>query len=150
MPVEGFSHLAIRVSDVERARRFYRDALGFEERTQLSIVGGPTALVLGDPDIRLDAVFLERDGVLIELQRIEYPDGETRSGFVRMGLCHFGLHVRDLGGVVAAVTAAGGDVLERSRFRNDEYGSEVVFVSDPDGHVHRADRGAGGSERATG
>lgn len=133
MPVKRFSHLAIRVSDVEASRRFYRDAFGFEERTQLTIKGGPTALLLGDPDVQLDAIFLERDGVVIELQKIHYPDGDTRAGFVRMGLCHFGLYVRDLDAVLAAVIEFGGDVVESSRMRNADYGSDLVFVSDPDG-----------------
>lgn len=133
MPVKRFSHLAIRVSDVEASRRFYRDVFGFEERTQLTIKGGPTALMLGDPDVQLDAVFLERDGVVVELQKIHYPGDEARAGFVRMGLCHFGLHVDDLDAVLAAVREAGGDVVESSRLRNPDYDSDLVFVTDPDG-----------------
>ncbi len=133
MPVERFSHLAIRVSDLPRSRRFYRDALGFEERTQLSIEGGPTALLLDAPGVKLDAVFLERDAVQIELQQIDYQGADARSGFVRIGLAHLGLRVSDLDAVVADAIAAGGEVLEASRFENSEYDSQIVFVADPDG-----------------
>ena len=35
--------------------------------------------------------------------------------------------------MLAAVIEAGGDVVESSRLRNPDYGSDLVFVSDPDG-----------------
>ncbi len=133
MPVRRFSHIAIRVSDLERSRRFYRDALEFRELTELEIAGGPTAELLGRPDLRLRAVFLERDGTQIELQQIEYPGNDERAGWTRMGLAHIGLRVTGLEGVVERVCAAGGELIEASRFRSAEHGSDVVFIADPDG-----------------
>lgn len=133
MPVERFSHLAIRVSDLARSRRFYRDVLGFRELTELSIEGGPTAQLLGRPGLKLEAVFLERDGTQIELQRIDHEGSTERAGFVRMGLAHFGLRVRDLDRVASDVVAAGGELIDDSRFRSADLGSHVLFVADPDG-----------------
>ncbi|MBW2269253.1 MAG: VOC family protein [Deltaproteobacteria bacterium] len=133
MPVVRFSHIAIRVSDVGRSRRFYRDVLGFRERTELSIVGGPTALLLGKPEVKLDAVFLERDGTQIEIQQIDHEGADERAGFVRIGLAHIALRVQELDRVVADAVAAGGELLEKSRLRNAQLGSQVVFIADPDG-----------------
>ena len=133
MPIECFSHIAIRVSDVSRSRRFYRDVLGFRELTELSIEGGPTALLLGEPGVKLDAVFLEREGTRVELQQIDSAGADERAGFVRMGLAHIALRVRNLELVTAEAVAAGGSVLEQSYFRHAELGSQVVFVTDPDG-----------------
>ena len=133
MAVQRFSHIAIRVTDLERSRRFYRDALEFRELTQLEISGGPTALLLDRPDLLLRAIFLERDGTQIELQEIDLPGRVDAVPWTRVGLAHIALRVDDVESTLARVQQAGGGVLEASRFRSEEHASEVVFVTDPDG-----------------
>jgi catechol 2,3-dioxygenase-like lactoylglutathione lyase family enzyme len=39
MAVRRFSHLGLCVADLERSLRFYRDGLGFRERSSLDVGG---------------------------------------------------------------------------------------------------------------
>jgi catechol 2,3-dioxygenase-like lactoylglutathione lyase family enzyme len=131
MPIQAFTHLAIRVRDLERSVHFYRDLLGFAENSRVEVVGAPSALLIGDPDAKLSAVFLERDGVVVELQRLDGVDTEVEG--VNLGLSHIGFKVTDLSGLIDTLRASGAEVLEGSRYRDESLGSEVVFVTDPDG-----------------
>ena len=63
MSVDYVMHFGICVRDLERSIRFYRDGLGFVEKGRLHIDDAPTAQMMGIPDLVLDAVYLERDGV---------------------------------------------------------------------------------------
>jgi len=65
--IQRFSHVGICVSDLERSLAFYRDALGFREVGRLDVTGEAPETLLGLRDVDLEAVFLERDGVRIEL-----------------------------------------------------------------------------------
>jgi catechol 2,3-dioxygenase-like lactoylglutathione lyase family enzyme len=132
VPIERFTHVAIRVGDLDRSVAFYRDRLGFEVRTHHVGAGGPSAAMLGDPDAELEAVFLERDGTVVELQTIEGADPSVITG-IQHGLSHIGFMVTDLPAVVRELRAGGADVIEASRYVDPELGSEVVFVTDPDG-----------------
>jgi len=143
MGVLRFSHLAIRVTDLERSRRFYRDALEFRELTALEIAGGPTALLLEQPDLLLRAIFLERDGTQLELQQLDLPDEPEAVAWTRVGLAHFGLRVDDVDAMLERVVELGGSVLETSRFRSEAHASDVVFVTDPDGTYVEIIRAAG-------
>ena len=143
MAVQRFSHIAIRVTDLERSRRFYRDVLEFRELTELEIAGGPTALLLDRPDLLLRAVFLERDGTQVELQELDLPDEPEAVSWTRVGLAHFGLRVDDVDRMLERVVQAGGAVLEASRFRSEAHGSDVVFITDPDGTYVEIIRAAG-------
>src|SRR5512135_1103609 len=45
LPLLGLAHVGSRVSDLEKSRRFYRDALGYEEAFDTRKVdGGPVAV----------------------------------------------------------------------------------------------------------
>ena len=71
--IRAFSHIGICVSDLERSVAFYRDALGFTEVRRLDVTGEATETLLGLQDVDLDAVFLERDGMRIELLHYRWP-----------------------------------------------------------------------------
>jgi catechol 2,3-dioxygenase-like lactoylglutathione lyase family enzyme len=131
MPIQAFTHLAVRVRDLERSLGFYRDLLGFTLNSRVDVVGAPSALLIGNPDAKLSAVFLERDGVVVELQQLEGVDTETDG--VNLGLSHIGFRVTDLPGLTEVLRQGGAQVLEGSRYHDDALGSEVVFVTDPDG-----------------
>jgi catechol 2,3-dioxygenase-like lactoylglutathione lyase family enzyme len=131
MAIQAMTHLAIRVRDLERSLCFYRDLLGFTENSRVDVVGAPSALLIGNPEARLSAVFLERDGVVVELQQLEGVDGHCEG--INLGFSHIGFRVTDLAVVVETLRAAGGEVLEGSRYQDDNFGSEVIFVTDPDG-----------------
>ena len=130
--IRRFTHVAIRVADLDRSVRFYRDLLGFTERNRHVGTGGPSAMMLGNPGAALSAVFLERDGAVVELQRLEGDDPTVVTG-VQRGLSHIGFTVSHLPAALEQVRAAGGHVLESSRYVDAPMGSEVIFVTDPDG-----------------
>jgi catechol 2,3-dioxygenase-like lactoylglutathione lyase family enzyme len=131
MPIQSFTHLAIRVRDLERSLGFYRDLLGFALNSRVEVVGAPSALLIGNPDAKLSAVFLERDGVVVELQQLEGVDAGVEG--VNLGLSHIGFKVTDLPGLVETLRDGGAEIVESSRYHDDALGSEVVFVTDPDG-----------------
>jgi catechol 2,3-dioxygenase-like lactoylglutathione lyase family enzyme len=132
MAVKRFTHVAIRVADLNRSVCFYRDILGFAECNRHVGAGGPSALMIGNAEAKLAAVFLQRDGTVVELQTLEGDDPAVVTGIQR-GLSHIGFTVTDLAGILREVEAAGGHVLEASRYFDASLGSEVVFVTDPDG-----------------
>jgi catechol 2,3-dioxygenase-like lactoylglutathione lyase family enzyme len=130
VPVERFSHVGLCVSDLERSLAFYRDALGFAEVARLDAGGDATETLLGLADVDLRVVFLQRDGVRIELLHYASP-GHRGSGEPRpmnaLGLSHLSLRVGDLDATLAALEVLGAKVLRATRT------PQAVFVSDPDG-----------------
>jgi catechol 2,3-dioxygenase-like lactoylglutathione lyase family enzyme len=130
------SHIGICVSDLERALAFYADALGFRKRDELALQGEPAATLLRLPKLRMRAVYLERDGVRIELLHYAEPgslgDGAPRE-MNRLGLTHLSLRVDDLDAAVRELEARGVRVLHDTRIDNPKLRAQAVFVSDPDG-----------------
>jgi lactoylglutathione lyase len=134
MTVRAFSHIALRVTDVEQSLRFYQDGLGFREVSRVDVEGAPTALMLDAPEARLRAIFLERDGTMLELQELALTDGrELVMPEIGLGWSHIGLRVDDVEKVASTLCALGGRIIESSRYSDPELGSRVLFVSDPDG-----------------
>lgn len=136
MSVLRFTHIGICVADLERSIRFYRDLLGFHLRSDLRVQGEPSQTLLRLPSVDLHAVYLERDGMRIELLHYESP-GATGSTEPRAmnqrGLTHLSLRVDDLAGTVDRLGAAGARVLEDSRIDIPAFSAAAVFVCDPDG-----------------
>jgi len=130
MTVERFNHVGLCVSDLDRSLAFYRDGLGFSEVARIDASGDATETLLGLRDVDLRAVFLQRDGVRIELLQYASP-GHRGSGEPRpmnaLGLTHLSLRVGDLDATLAALEARGAKVLHATRT------PKAVFVSDPDG-----------------
>ncbi len=129
-------HVGICVRDLELSIRFYRDGLGFEEAGRLEISDEPTATLLEIPDAELHAVYLERDGLRIEL--LHYPSPGTVGSpepraMNRLGLTHLAVRVESLDDTIAKLIPLGAKVLERTRVRNDEFDADLVYITDPDG-----------------
>jgi catechol 2,3-dioxygenase-like lactoylglutathione lyase family enzyme len=130
------THLGICVSDLEASLAFYRDALGFDPISELSASGPETARLLALPDPRLRAVYLRRDGFVIELLHYERPGASGDAAPRPMnqpGLTHLSLRVPDLAAAIAALEARGANVLHDTRIHNRQLGARAVFVLDPDG-----------------
>lgn len=117
IPTPGVHHLALRVSDFARARRFYIDTLGFipalEADNFLLFTAGGTAIALRGPDEKT-------------------PDGDVFSPF-RVGLDHVALGCEDeaeLERVARALAEAG---IENTGVKMDEtLGKKYVAFKDPD------------------
>jgi catechol 2,3-dioxygenase-like lactoylglutathione lyase family enzyme len=94
-----------------------------------------TGKILEVEDVALELVYLERDGVRIEL--LYYPaPGHVGTGERRpmnaLGLTHLSFAVDDLERVARSIEGAGGRVLEGTRtvFKS---GNRGLFALDPDG-----------------
>ncbi len=135
MSIEYLSYIAIRVADLDRALRFYRDLLGFKELSRFELEGpSPSAQLLGRDAVSVRAHFLERDGTRIELQHLDLPsDAQLPRPRAQLGLSHIGLRISDFEKTLAKLVRGGARVLEASRFSHPDLESEVVVVEDPDG-----------------
>ncbi len=135
MSIDYVAYVAIRVTDLERSLRFYRDLLGFREISRFELDGpSPSAQLMELDELSVRARFLERDGIRIELQFLDLPAGrELPSPRVQLGLSHFGVRVSDFEATLARLVAGGAMLLEASRFSHPGLGSKVAVVEDPDG-----------------
>ncbi len=136
MEVQRLSHIGLCVADLERSKRFYCDGLGFRPRHALSTRGPHVDRLLGLETADLEAVYLERDGVRLEL--LFYPklgahEGESPSPMNRAGFTHWSLRVADLSGAVERLAGLGATVLESTRVQDPRSGAGAIFVLDPDG-----------------
>jgi lactoylglutathione lyase len=130
--VSTFSHVGHCVRDLEVARAFYTDVLGFEEVLDMEISGTPSATLLRLPEpLDLRAVYLRRDGLVLELLTFRTPEplAARDRPIIEPGLTHLSFGVDDLDETCAAVLAHGGEVLTASRLPS------AVFVTDPDGQM---------------
>lgn len=136
MSVERFSHLGLCVSDLARSLRFYREGLGFEERSRLEVAGEPSDTLLELEGTKLEAVYLLRDRFCLELLHYRAPtaqgDGEPRA-MNRTGLTHLSFRVTDADATARHLAALGGRVLARTRIHNPDLAATALFVLDPDG-----------------
>ncbi len=140
MAFQRLSHIGICVSDLERSQRFYSQQLGFRERSTLEVEGAPIDQLLSLEGVKLQAVYLERDGTCIELLHFSQPGhqkGHQKPGtphpMNQLGLTHLSLRVDDLSSTLGVLRAAGVNVLEATRIDNPALKSAAVFITDPDG-----------------
>jgi catechol 2,3-dioxygenase-like lactoylglutathione lyase family enzyme len=131
-----FSQVGICVSDWRRSLRFYHDVLGFRYVHELELKGEPSDTLLRLEGVALRAIYLEREGVRIELLHFDSPgctgDGEPRP-MNRLGLTHLALRVDDLDRMLGELAGAGVRVLRETRIEVPHARTKAVFITDPDG-----------------
>jgi catechol 2,3-dioxygenase-like lactoylglutathione lyase family enzyme len=116
-------HLALRVGDIARARRFYEEGLGFR------FIGyRPSGLSLDLSDGQVNLTLLPYEGP----QRQPLTEGYE--------FIHLGFWVEDLAATYQRLTALGAqvvreDVKERRDFAGDAPPAGSFKVLDPDGNV---------------
>jgi catechol 2,3-dioxygenase-like lactoylglutathione lyase family enzyme len=102
---------------------------------ELLVKGEAAGRLLRLEDVSLRALYLERDGVRIELLHYDSPgcagDGSPRA-MNRLGLTHLSLRVDDLDAALGPLEACGGRILRDTRIE-PQAGTKVVFATDPDG-----------------
>lgn len=133
-PIQRFSHLGLCVAELERARRFYVEALGFSEESALQVKGEPSDTLLGLQETDLQAVYLVRDGLRLELLHYVSPghrEAPRPRPMNQLGLTHLSLRVSDLDAALRRIEANGGELLGASRIGVGAVGA--AFVLDPDG-----------------
>lgn len=120
-------HVALYVSSLEATRRFYVEALGFDE------IARPADFVFPGAYFRRDRaeihVVVETEDGRTESLRPEWSADELRTGYT----VHFALGVSDLGPLLSRLAAAGAAIVGGPRIRADHV--EQWYVGDPDGHV---------------
>jgi lactoylglutathione lyase len=132
--VTTFNHVGHCVADLERSRRFYEGLLGFRFWWKFDVPDDQAAGVLRlTPPLGMTAVYLVRDGLVLELLHYAAP-GQTRPGRERTmnepGLTHISFSVEDLEATLARVEELGGEIL-----KDTNNAGVVVFIRDPDGQL---------------
>ena len=116
--VSGYSHIAISVTDLDEARDFYCDLLGFE--------------VLPRPDFGFPGLWLRVGSLQLHLGVVDEAPS-TGPGFP-----HFALYVPtdEFDATIESVRAAGVKMLGEPSSRVD-FGTPVraAFITDPSGNV---------------
>jgi catechol 2,3-dioxygenase-like lactoylglutathione lyase family enzyme len=127
-----FSHVGQGVRDLPASRAFYVGVLGFTEVMELDVSGTQSAKLLRLPSpVGLNAVYLKRDGLVLELLSFSEPSPlpARERPINEPGLTHLSFGVDDIDAACEAVLAHGGKVFEESRL------DTAIFVADPDGQV---------------
>jgi catechol 2,3-dioxygenase-like lactoylglutathione lyase family enzyme len=116
--VSGYSHVAISVTDLDEARRFYCEVLGFE--------------ALPRPDFGFPGLWLRVGALQLHLAVADEPVSPGP------GFPHFALYVPtdEFDATIAAVRGAGVKMLGEPSSRVD-FGTPVhaAFITDPSGNV---------------
>jgi catechol 2,3-dioxygenase-like lactoylglutathione lyase family enzyme len=131
--VASFNHLGHCVTDLDRSRRFYEEVLGFTFQRDLVVPDGPAAQLLQvEPPVGMTAVYLERDGFVLELLHFDRPGNAPRRdrSFTEPGLTHLSFSVEDITASAARAAELGGEVLA-----DTEIPGRAIMVRDPDGQL---------------
>jgi catechol 2,3-dioxygenase-like lactoylglutathione lyase family enzyme len=127
-----FNHVGLCVTDLDRARAFYEQALGFRYWWELEAPDEPTSILLQLPQpVDLKAMYLVRDGLVLEM--LCYGPAAVRPrqerSMAEPGLTHLSLSVADMGRALESVVAHGGQVLDQTDIK------AAIMVRDPDGQL---------------
>lgn len=129
----SFNHVGHCVRDLDRARRWYEEVLGFRVRNELSIPDEPAGTLLRvDPPVGMTALYLEREGFVLELLHFAREGNAPRRErhLTEPGLTHLSFSVDDISASAALAGELGGEVLA-----DTEIPGAAIMVRDPDGQL---------------
>jgi lactoylglutathione lyase len=124
------NHVGQVVVDLDRARRFYEEALGFEVERELKVSDQAAAPLLGvEPPLDLTALYLRRGAFVLELMVYDRPGNPPAAERVmnEPGLTHLSVSVDDVDATIAKVESLGGSLVARTPLAS--------MVRDPDGQL---------------
>jgi glyoxylase I family protein len=128
------SHVGLCVSNLDRARRFYVDGLGFEDFARFEI---DRPLAAMDDACDLTSCFVQKDGLRLELLyfRQPTPSGSPSTRRTQLGLTHLSFVVDDVDAAATDLVAFGGTIVDGTRSGDDDPEVvQIVFLADPDGN----------------
>jgi glyoxylase I family protein len=136
MAIQGFSHVGVCCSDLERSSRFYTEVLGFSEVFTMQMGNEVAATMEQPPDIAFESRMLSRGDVRLELLHWLTPEAggsRERRPMTQFGLTHLCFRVDDVEELAAEVERNGGAVHRQTH--SNVPGTEVhlMYVTDPDG-----------------
>ncbi|WP_163526507.1 VOC family protein [Halobacillus ihumii] len=116
---EGIHHVSLLVTDIERAKRFYGEVLGFQESNERPDFGFPGAWYqVGETQIHL---IVHKEGKTLRgVTSIDSRDG------------HFAIRVQDMESFIKRMRSHQVEILDKPNNQTDWH---QVFVSDPDGNL---------------
>jgi len=124
------NHIGHCVADLDRARAFYEEVLGFRVERTMVLPDEAVGPFLGvDAPVGLTAVYLRLGDFTLELlhfDRPRNPPAATRV-FNEPGLTHLSFSVDDLDAAVDLAVAHGGEIVNRFPV--------AAIVRDPDGQL---------------
>ncbi len=130
--VSAFSHVTIRVSDLDRSIPFYRDVLGLEQVFDVNLAGGGLDEVTGGSGMagRMVGFLVPGNGVMVEL--ICFANRELRRDDAgnRLGYGNLSLGVDDLEAAYQSFVDLG---VMPDQKPVEVGGVRMFFVADPDG-----------------
>jgi lactoylglutathione lyase len=127
------NHVGLCVTDLDRSRRFYEEALGFTHRKDLAVPDGAASRLLRVPEpVGLTAVYLTLGDFVLELLHFAREGNAPARDrvFTEPGLTHLSFSVADVAATCAQVEALGGEVLA-----DTAVGGHAILVRDPDGQL---------------
>ena len=140
MPVTGFFHAGVTVRDMDVSLRFYRDALGLEQRFDVELDADYLRTVLALQFESIRAVLLDIPGggciELLEYRGIERMPAAARPSDYGGG--HLCLYVEDIQVITDALLAAGGRSRPDGVVRitsGPNLGATSIYIHDPDGYA---------------
>lgn len=126
--VDALDHVALTVSDMDRALAFYQGLLGCEVLGQLLLESDTFKLV-----------YLRKGGAYLELfahrstpERSDERPAAPGTASTEGGFQHLAFHTDDVDGVAATLEAAGVPFVQPPR--DAPGGVRLAFVRDPDGN----------------
>jgi glyoxylase I family protein len=128
-----FSHVTVRVSDMERALAFYRDGLGLRPIFDVRLEGAGLEAVTGAAGAKGRMVGLlvpGAGGVSLELLCFEHPPSQRPAAGRFTGYANVSLSVDDLDAAFAECVARGLRPLQKPV---EVGGVRMFFLADPDG-----------------
>ena len=135
MGVNVCQHVALRVSDIDRAARFYIDAFGGRYLTLPFVIDDPemAGLFGGHAGLKVKVCILGFDEGVIELFQFLEPSRPTApEDPTRSMLMHWCVQVDDVEAALARVEALGAKAVQPL---GDWGGSKFVYCYDLDGNV---------------
>ncbi len=130
--VSAFSHVTIRVSDLDRSIPFYRDVLGLEQVFDVNLAGGGLDEVTGGSGMagRMVGFLVPGNGVMVELICFANRDMRRDDAGNRLGYGNLSLGVDDLEAAYQSFVDLG---VMPDQKPVEVGGVRMFFVADPDG-----------------
>lgn len=115
---EGIHHVSLLVTDIEKAKHFYGEVLGFEESSDRPDFGFPGAWYqVGATQIHL---ILHNGRTFRGTTKIDSRDG------------HFAVRVQDMSAFIDRMEKHGVEMLNKPNNKTEWH---QVYISDPDGNL---------------